>query len=64
MDHAFYDKLKDFASIYPDNILVFGHSIEEHTAHFPWDFNQLQKYSLKAKMKKKNIVLVLKDRNS
>ena len=48
----FRDKLDDFVTIYLDDILVFSPSIEEHEANLHWVFNQLQKHSLKAKMKK------------
>ena len=32
--------------------MVFSHSIEEHEANLCWVFTQVQKHSLKAKIKK------------
>ena len=52
MKYVLHDKLDDFVAIYLDNFLVFSPSIEEHEAHLHWVFNQLQKHSLEAKMKK------------
>ena len=62
MNHVFCNKLDDFVTIYLDDTLVFSHSIEEHKAHLCWVFNQLQKHSLKAKIK--SVVLVCKDWNT
>ena len=52
MNHLFYDKLYDFVTICLDDILVFSCLIKEHEDHLHWFLKQLQKQSLKAKMKK------------
>ena len=62
MNYMFCDNLDDFVTIFLDNILVFGPSIEKHEAHLRWVFNQLRKHLLKAKMK--SVVLVCKDWNT
>ena len=61
MNYVFFEKLDDFATIYLDDIPIFSFSIEKHEANLHWVFNQLQKYLLKAEMKK--CCLVGKDWN-
>ena len=60
MNHVFCNKLDNFVTIYPNSVLAFSHSIEEHEANLHWVFNQLRKNSLKAKIKKKNLFKCIK----
>ena len=52
MNHLFFGKLDAFVTIYLNKILVFCHSTEAHGANLHWVFNQLQKHSFKAKVKR------------
>ena len=42
----------NFATVYLDDILVFGATLEEHLGHLSIIFNKLQQHKLKLKLKK------------
>ena len=52
MDDVLHESLFAECVVFVDDILVFGHTLEQHNSNLEWFLAQCHKYNIKLKYKK------------